>query len=43
MDTLTPAQEIDGAAIVESDMTTVLIRDGDRLSVTPERWLDIRL
>ncbi|MBI2965019.1 MAG: hypothetical protein HYY34_02315 [Chloroflexi bacterium] len=43
MDTLTPGQVIDGAAIVESDMTTVLIRDGERLSVMPEGWLDIRL
>jgi N-methylhydantoinase A len=43
MDTLMPGQVIDGAAIVESDMTTILMRDGDRLTVMPEGWLDIRL
>ncbi len=40
-DTLAPAQIIAGPAIVESAMTTVLIRPGDRAAVTPLGWLDI--
>jgi N-methylhydantoinase A len=40
---LAPAQRIDGPAIIESDMTTVLLRPGDSASVTPLGWLDIRI
>jgi N-methylhydantoinase A len=40
---LAPGQRIDGPAIVESDMTTVLLRPGDSASVTPLGWLDIRI
>jgi N-methylhydantoinase A len=43
MGALSPGETIDGPAIVESDMTTVLLRRGSRASVTPQRWLDIRL
>jgi N-methylhydantoinase A len=42
-DTLTPAQTIAGPAIVESAMTTVLLRPGNRATVTPRGWLDINL
>jgi N-methylhydantoinase A len=42
-DTLSPAQTIAGPAIVESAMTTVLLRPGDRTTVTPRGWLDIAL
>src|SRR5260370_37047101 len=42
-DTLAPAQTIPGPAIVESAMTTVLLRPGERATVTPLGWLDIRL
>jgi N-methylhydantoinase A len=42
-DALAPAQTIMGPAIVESAMTTVLLRAGERASVTPLGWLDIRL
>ncbi|MBM3959690.1 MAG: hydantoinase/oxoprolinase family protein [SAR202 cluster bacterium] len=38
---LIPGKRIDGPAIIESDMTTVLLRKGDRAKVTPQRWLDI--
>lgn len=38
---LAPGHEIKGPAIIESDMTTVLLRKNDRMKVTPERWLDI--
>jgi len=40
-DTLAPAQIIAGPAIVESAMTTVLLRPGERATVTPLGWLDI--
>jgi N-methylhydantoinase A len=40
-DALAPAQRIAGPAIIESAMTTVLLRPGDRASVTPQGWLDI--
>jgi len=42
-DALTPAQTIIGPAIVESAMTTVLLRAGERATVTPLGWLDIAL
>jgi N-methylhydantoinase A len=40
-DALAPAQTIAGPAIVESATTTVLLRPGDRATVTPQGWLDI--
>ena len=40
-DALAPGQAIAGPAIVESAMTTVLLRPGDRATVTPHGWLDI--
>jgi len=40
-DALAPAQTIAGPAIVESAMTTVLLRPGDRATVTALGWLDI--
>ena len=40
-DALASAQVIDGPAIVESATTTVLLRRGDRATVTPQGWLDI--
>jgi N-methylhydantoinase A len=42
-DALAPGQRIDGPAIVESAMTTVLLRPGDAAAVTPQGWLDIKL
>ena len=38
---LAPAQSIPGPAIVESAMTTVLLRPGDSAVVTANGWLDI--
>ncbi len=38
---LMPGQIINGAAIVESPTTTVLLRDGDVATVTSQGWLDI--
>ncbi len=40
-DALAPGQAIAGPAIVESAMTTVLLRPGNRAAVTPHGWLDI--
>ncbi len=40
-DALAPAQTIAGPAIVESAMTTVLLRPGGRATVSPLGWLDI--
>src|SRR5271165_5683577 len=42
-DALAPSQAITGPAIVESAMTTVLLRPGERATVTPLGWLDIGL
>ncbi len=38
---LRPGQTLAGPAIVESDLTTVILRPGDRAVVTPLGWLDI--
>ncbi len=40
-DRLAPSQVISGPAIVESATTTVLLRPGDRATITPQGWLDI--
>jgi N-methylhydantoinase A len=42
-DTLAPAQMIPGPAIVESALTTALLRPGERATVTPLGWLDIAI
>ena len=41
LDTLAPAQRIDGPAIVESATTTVLLRAGDTARTTLQGWLDV--
>ena len=43
LDELPAGWETKGPALLESATTTVLVRDGERLSVTPHGWLDIRL
>ena len=40
-DALAPAQTVAGPGIIESAMTTVLLRPGDTARVTPQGWLDI--
>jgi N-methylhydantoinase A len=40
---LAPKQTIAGPAIIESPMTTVLLRPGELATVTPLGWLDIAL
>ena len=43
LDGLAPGLSLKGPAIFESPTTTVLVREGDRMSVTPHGWLDIAL
>jgi N-methylhydantoinase A/oxoprolinase/acetone carboxylase beta subunit len=43
MEALAAGQEVKGPAIFESATTTVLVREGERVTVTPNGWLDIRL
>jgi N-methylhydantoinase A len=43
LDRLPPGAEVKGPAIFESATTTVVIRDGDRATVTSLGWLDVRL
>jgi len=43
MEALVPGYQTKGPAIFESDTTTVLMREGERVSVTPHGWLDIEL
>jgi len=40
---LAPRQTIAGPAIIESPMTTVLLRPGEMATITPLGWLDITL
>ena len=43
MDALPAGHETKGPVLYESATTTVLVREGERVSVTPHGWLDIRL
>jgi N-methylhydantoinase A len=43
LDDLAPGHVIEGPAIVEAETTTVVIHDGDRLTVNALGWLDIQL
>ena len=38
-----PGDELKGPALFESATTTVLVREGEHVRVTPHGWLDIRL
>jgi N-methylhydantoinase A len=40
-DALAPGQEVAGPAVIESAMTTVLLRQGDAATATEHGWLDI--
>ena len=41
LDDLKPRQSLAGPAIIEAETTTVVINEGDTLSVNPFGWLDI--
>jgi N-methylhydantoinase A len=43
MDALPAGHEVKGPAVFESATTTVLVREGERVVVTPRGWLDIRI
>jgi N-methylhydantoinase A len=43
MDALPAGLEVKGPALFESDTTTVLVREGERVEVTPHGWLEIEL
>jgi N-methylhydantoinase A len=43
LDAPSPEHEVEGPAIFESATTTVVLRRGERILVTPRGWLDIRL
>jgi N-methylhydantoinase A len=43
LDELPAGWETKGPALLESATTTVLLREGERLAVTPHGWLDIRI
>ncbi|MBM3221046.1 MAG: hydantoinase/oxoprolinase family protein [Candidatus Rokubacteria bacterium] len=43
LDALTPGDELKGPALFESATTTVLVREGEHVRVSPHGWLDIRL
>jgi len=43
LDEVAPGQMVAGPAIVETATTTALLRPGERATVTPLGWLDIRL
>jgi N-methylhydantoinase A len=42
-DDLQPGHALEGPAIIEAETTTVLVNRGDRVTVNPLGWLDIRL
>jgi N-methylhydantoinase A len=43
LDDLRPGHTLAGPAIIEAETTTVLVDTGDRVTVNPLGWLDIRL
>jgi N-methylhydantoinase A len=43
LDSLPDGQVLCGPTIVESETTTLLLRARDQATVTPQRWLDIRV
>jgi N-methylhydantoinase A len=43
LDALAPGQVLEGPAALEATTTTVLLRPGDRATMTPLGWLDIAL
>jgi N-methylhydantoinase A len=43
MDALPAGHEVKGPAVFESATTTVLVREGERVTVTEHGWLDIHI
>ena len=43
LDAVAPGEAVTGPAIVEAATTTAFLRPGERATVTPLGWLDIRV
>ncbi len=43
LETLAPGQSFEGIAIIEAETTTVIVNEGDRVTVNALGWLDIEL
>jgi N-methylhydantoinase A len=43
LESLAPGQSLQGAAIIEAETTTIVVNEGDRVSVNALGWLDIEL
>jgi N-methylhydantoinase A len=43
LDDLRPGDQLSGPAIIEAETTTILINQGDALTVNALGWLDIRV
>ena len=41
--TLAPGQSFEGTAIIDAETTTIIVNEGDRVTVNPLGWLDIKL
>jgi N-methylhydantoinase A len=43
LESLTPGQSFEGIAIIDAETTTVILNEGDRVTVNALGWLDIKL
>jgi N-methylhydantoinase A len=43
LESLTPGQSLEGAAIIEAETTTIVVNAGDRVTVNALGWLEIEL
>jgi N-methylhydantoinase A len=43
LESLTPGQSFEGTAIIDAETTTVIVNEGDRVTVNALGWLDIKL
>jgi N-methylhydantoinase A len=43
LESLTPGQSFEGILIIEAETTTIIVNEGDRMTVNPLGWLDIKL
>jgi N-methylhydantoinase A len=43
LEALAPGQSFEGTAIIDAETTTIILNEGDRVTVNPLGWLDIKL
>ena len=43
LESLTPGQSFEGIAVIDAETTTVIVNEGDRVTVNALGWLDIKL